>query len=305
MTSSPPLSARLRQREGLWELAERSTRRFAVATSGLRVWPHYLLIGTKRGGTTTLAYALLEHRQVVPMFPSATILPLDEHRKGVHYFDTALANGERWYRSHFATSAYLRARQRLMGVPLVTGEASPYYLYRPGASAQAKALLPQAKILVLLRDPVDRAFSHYKEQRRRGQEPLNTFEEAIDAEPRRLIGEAERLRADPMAVSFAHENQSYVSQGEYAPALSEWLDAFGDQVFVRFSDDFYADGPTIYDEICRFIGIEPRTPPTLRRRNPSSDDRVDPALRQQLREHYAEADEQLEKLLGTVPAWRR
>jgi len=289
----------------LWDLATQTVRRYGVATSGLRTLPDYLLIGTKRGGTTSLAYALLEHHQVIPMFPSATILPLHEHQKGVHYFDTGRAQGDRWYRSHFATRPYVATRRRIVGARVVTGEASPYYLYRPGASHHCRSLVPDARILVLLRDPVERAYSHYKEQRRRGFEPLDSFASAIEAEQSRLVGEVDRLLRDPKAVSFAHENQSYVSQGEYFSALAQWMAAYGDRVLVRFSEDFYADGPGVFDDVCGFLGIESRRSNALQHRNPTSNDELDPVIRRHLRDHYQESDERLEELLGLVPPWRR
>ena len=101
---------------------------------------------------------------------------------------------------------------------MITGEASPYYLFHPAAAERRRALPKARKIVAVLRDPVHRAHSHWKERRRNGVEPLE-FEEALAAEPGRLAGERERLLADPSYYSYAWEQQSYALQSEYAPAL--------------------------------------------------------------------------------------
>src|SRR4029077_8300567 len=140
-------------------------------------------------------------------------------QKGVHYFDSNHARGSRWYRSHFR-SAWARRR-----AGQITGEASPYYLFHPRAPQLAAAEIPDARLIVLLRDPVERTYSHWSEQKRNGVETLS-FEDALAAEPERIAGEAERLLADPDAVSFAYEQQSYALQSEYATSIERWLELF-------------------------------------------------------------------------------
>src|SRR5919201_6138602 len=165
-------------------VAKRALRGFAVATSPLRRLPGFLILGTRRGGTTSLFNYLLEHPSVAPLFPSA------QNIKGVHYFDKQHAKGRAWYRSHFPTVIF-SAFWRVRGYRMIAGEASPYYLFHPWAPQRAHELVPHAKLIVLLRNPVDRAYSHYRERVRNGVEDL-TFEEAIEREPARLAGELDR-----------------------------------------------------------------------------------------------------------------
>ena len=150
---------------------------------GARI-PDFLLVGAKRGGTTSLWRYLSEHPDVLPLFPGP------EKLKGMYYFDEKYRTGDRWYRSHFPTRG--RARRSTRGIRTVVGEATPYYLYHPLAPVRAHAVVPDAHILVVLRDPVERAYSHYKERCANDTEPLS-FADAIAAEPDRL---AARSRPD-------------------------------------------------------------------------------------------------------------
>jgi hypothetical protein len=230
-----------------------------MASAGARPLPDYLIIGAKRSGTTSLHRWLLAHPDVLPLFPSARRLPLRDDIKGVHYFDASPERSVRWYRSHFPTAASRAlASRRGGGARVVAGEASPYYLHHPHAAARAARVVPEARLIVLLRDPVERAWSHWKEQRRRGFEPLATFEEALDAEPARLAGEAERLAADAAYRSFAHEHQSYAATGRYLEPLARWQAAFPpEQLLVLRSEDAFADPQGTFTRVLEFLGLRP------------------------------------------------
>jgi hypothetical protein len=233
-------------------------RAFGVASAPLRPLPDFLIIGAKRSGTTSLHRWLLAHPEVLPLFPSARWLPVRSDIKGVHFFDRA-GRGPWWYRSHFPTRPTRAvAARRAGGARVVAGEASPYYLHHPHAPARAAEVVPGARLLVLLRDPVDRAWSHWKEQRRRGFEPLATFEEALEAEPGRLAGEVERLVADPHHRSFAHEHQSYAATSRYLEALTRWEATFpADQLLVLRSEDLFAEPQATFDRVLDFLGLRP------------------------------------------------
>jgi len=197
--TGPEMASRLNRQAR--ERAKRAMRVYGQATAGLRAGPDFVIIGSKRGGTTSLYNYLLQHPSVQPLFPGR------QRIKGVHYFDSQFARGPRWYRSHFP----LQARGRHLARPwlrqAVAGEASPYYLFHPLAAERLARQVPDVRVIVLLRDPVERAYSHYKERVRNGGESL-TFDEAIAAEPGRLLGEAERITREPGYLSPEHENHS-------------------------------------------------------------------------------------------------
>jgi Sulfotransferase domain len=274
---------------------KRSLRLYGEMTAGLRGLPDFMIIGAKRGGTTSLYNYLLEHPAVLPLLPSR------QHIKGAHFLDSNYHRGTRWYRSHFPTAAWRRLRER--GGPVAVGEASPYYLFHPLAAERAKRLVPDTRLIVLLRDPVERAFSHYKERVRHGAEPL-TFEEALEAEPHRLAGEAERIVREPGYCSFAHEHHSYVAQGRYLEMLPAWLERYGrDRMLIMPSEDFYADPQAAVDRVTAFLGLPPQPLRSRTRHNyhPAADMRPD--TRRRLREQFAEHDRELANLLGMRLDW--
>jgi hypothetical protein len=276
---------------GKWTL-----RHAAMLNAGHRPPPDFLVIGSKRGGTTSLWRYLSAHPGVMPLFPKA------EKIKGAYYFDENYARGERWYLSHFPTR---RQRARLaaeLGYAPVAGEATPYYLYHPLAPSRARALCPDAVIIAVLRNPVERSFSHWKE-RRNHTERLG-FAEALDAEAGRTMGEEQLILRDPTYVSFPHRHQSYVDQSRYAPMLRRWFDAYGrDQVLVEAAEDFYADPRAFLDLVTDRLGIPPVGDIDLRPYNaePSSD--MDPEVRQRLERELRADIEATEELLGRDLPW--
>lgn len=222
--------------------AKRVLRWAGMASASQRPGPELLVVGAKRGGTTSLWKYLDSHPGMLPTFPKA------QNVKGTYFFDEGWHHGERWYRSHFPTRATRAIAARRLGYEPATFEASPYYLFHPHAPTRAQQLVPDAVIVAVLRDPVERAFSHWKE-RRNHTEDLS-FEAALDAEPERTRGEEERMLADPTVVSMAHRHQTYLAQGRYAPMLERWFEAFGrEQVLVTAAEDFYADAQGFCDQI--------------------------------------------------------
>lgn len=275
-----------------------AVRGYGVATAWMRPGPDFLLIGGKRAGSTSLYFALLEHPRIMPLFPSARLLPKDNHTKGVHYFDQHHHRGNAWYRSHFPASPRRAGR--------VTGEGSPYYLFHPLAAERAAREAPHAKILLTVRDPVERAFSHYRERRREGAEPLETFEEALAAEESRLAGEEERIVAQPPYHSYAHEQQSYRAQGEYAPHLRRWLKHFpAEQVHVIVAEEFYEAPQRACDGVAEFLGLAPEPLPAAAGRawNAAPSSKLLPATRESLEAHYAPFNADLADLLGRDLPW--
>lgn len=285
-------------------LGRGATRALGILTASVRPLPDFLIIGAKRGGTTSMFHQLLAHPQVQGLFPSARRLPLRAERKGVHYFDSRFDAGSRWYRSNFPSQPSRALVARRAGGPVLTGESTPYYLFHPHAASRAKLVLPGARVIVLLRDPVDRAHSHYNEQRRRGHEHLATFEEAVRAEPERLQGEHERLTRDATAVSFAHEHQSYVAQGRYLEALEPWLQAFPtEQVHVVRSEDLYADTQSTYDQVVDFLGLPRFVLPDVGPLNATSSPALPGALRERLVAEFAPHNAALEARLDRSFGW--
>ncbi len=286
---------------GALKAAGRSAvRAYGMATATWRPPPEFVIIGAKRSGTTSLFRYLGEHPQVAPLFPSARHLPLmRSDQKGVHYFESNHRRGSRWYRSHFRTA---QARKR---AGQITGEASPYYLFHPRVPQLAAAEIPSARLIALLRDPVERTYSHWSEQRRNGVETLS-FEDALAAEPERLAGELERLLRDPEAVSFPYEQQSYALQSEYATSIERWLAYFPrEQMLVLRSEELYADPQATYDRVTDFLGLERHTLLQPEPWNAAPRTKLAPDVRDALVERFAPSEARLRELVDESLRWER
>lgn len=289
----PPSGTRARARAQ----ARDAIRGLGMLTAGLRTLPDYLIIGTKRGGTTSLARWLLEHPDVRSMFPAR------ETRKGTYYFDVNYHRGHRWYRSHFPTRMAHRVAELQRQQSLLLGDATPYYLHHPHAPIRARQLVPEAKVIALLRNPVDRAQGHWAERSRGGVEHLD-FEAALAAEPSRIEGEEQRMLDDPGYVSFAHQHFSYLDQSHYSRGLTRWMDAYpAGQLLVLRSEDLYADPATVYTQVLDFLGLDHFRPAQLEGWNRSSNDPLDPELRARLHRQLSDDIERVEALLGRSMGW--
>jgi hypothetical protein len=274
-----------------------------MSTAVVRPLPDFLIIGAKRGGTTSLYRYLEAHPAVLPLVPSARHLPLRDNMKGVRYFDTGYHHSRSWYRSHFPTAATRALAGRETGVAPVTGEASPYYLFHPTAAERAATVVAAAKVIVLLRDPVERAYSHHAEQCRSGAEELS-FEEAVRAEPVRLAGEADRIRRDPRYRSHAHQHQSYVAQSRYAESLARWQAHFPpERLLVVCSEELFASPERELHRVQTFLGLPDHCPQDLEARNHAARAPMATDVRRTLEAALWDDVRQLERQVGRAFPW--
>lgn len=252
-----------------------------------RAVPSFLIIGTQKGGTTSLYRWLGQHPQVV-----------EASRKEVHYFDINFSRGERWYRSHFPLLRGLTEGQ-------LTGEGSPYYMCHPHAPARIASLLPDVRLIVLLRNPVERAISHYFHSRRNGREPLE-IQQAMDQEESRLNREWARMQADGAYNSRVHRWYSYKARGRYLEqlqAVQSWFSP--EQLLILRSEDLFEKPQRVYDSVCSHIGI--RTgfqPPNSQAQlvGGYARDQGDP-VRAELQQYFAPHNAALADYLGGDLGW--
>lgn len=257
-------------------------------TVKVRMRPSFLIAGAQRCGTTSLFQMLAKHPDVRP--PAMT--------KGVHYFDTAdrYARGANFYRAHFPMA--LSSRQSK-----VTGEASPYYIFHPLAPQRIAQDLPEARVIVLLRNPVERAYSAHKQETWRGFETL-PFEEALEAESERLDGEEARIIADPGYQSFSHQHHAYVGRGIYTPQLQRMAHAVGrDNLLVLDADRFFADPSEQWSAILHHIGLPsvPLSGAVKANARPSAP--MPSSVRTKLEQTFEASDAALGDFLGHPPSW--
>jgi hypothetical protein len=272
-------------------------RRYGSLTASWRPLPDFLVLGTKRGGSTSAWRYLIQHPQVMPMVTRW------ENLKSPHYFYWHYDKGPDWYRGHFPTVAARAVAQRRLGRPVVTGESSPYYLFDPRVPARVAADLPDARFIVLLRDPVKRAYSHYWERVDNDVEPL-PFDQALAAEEQRVAGELDRMSAEPYYYSRAHDWYTYRERGIYAPQLRRWFEAVGrDRVLVLVSEDMYRDEQAAMGTMAAFLGIEGTPIPDTTQHNYRPCEPMAPEVAAELREFYAPHNAELAELLGRELPW--
>jgi hypothetical protein len=280
-----------------------AVRSAGTATSSLRPLPDFLVIGTKRGGTTSFYFDLIEHPSIMRLFPPPIAGLKRDATKGVHYFDSNFVRGESWYRSYMPTRLSRDLRSRRTGVTSLVGEASPYYLFHPDAARRAHATVPDARLVVLLRDPAMRTYSHWKERRRGNAEDLD-FLAALEAEPARLAGERERLLTEPGYVSYPWEQQSYATQSRYAESLRPWVDLYGrDRLLVLASEDYYADPVRVLGDVDEFLGLPRRAASTGAIRNAAPGQGLPDDLRERLATEFADDIAALSALVGRTFPW--
>ncbi len=256
--------------------------------------PDFAIIGAQRCGTTSLYRALTEHDDIGELVIGA---------KGAHYFDTNYSRSLDWYQAHFPTERE-RAREAGACRRLIVGESSPYYFFHPAVAERLHAVASDVRLIVLLRDPVARAYSQYQHMIWEGHEHLPTFEQAIEAEADRLVGATEYLLEDPSHRSSAHQHASYLARGHYAEQLERYLALFSaEQMLVLITEQLVADPQAGLEQIQSFLGVEPSSAVVLRQHNSGSYDPIRPSTRRSLESHFAASSQRLTELTGLEPPW--
>jgi hypothetical protein len=195
--------------------------------------PDFLIVGAAKCGTTSLASWLDAH-------PQGFIAPLKE----VSYFalDHVYQRGPEWYATNFEQAGDARA----------VGEATPNYMFYPWSVERIARDLPAVRLIVCLRNPADRAYSHYLHWRDRLMFEHRSFARAIDEELAAGASEAAIHQPRRKPPYFG-----YVARGRYAEQLERLEAAFGrERLHVVLLDDMRADPAAAYAGVCRFLGLD-------------------------------------------------
>jgi hypothetical protein len=278
--------------------ARRAAHSISVSTGrlthGARMLPGFLIVGAQRCGTTSMYRTLSQH----PAILKAVL------HKGVHYFDTGYDHGLAWYQGHFPLRARAALARRAAGDVPLTFESSPYYMFHPLAAERISRDLPGVKLLVLVRDPVERAYSAHAHELARGFE-TEPFERALELEDQRLAGQAEKIVSQPGYQSHSYQHQAYLTRGHYADQLERLDERFGrDRVHVADSGQFFTDPERVYDGVLEFLGLRHHGYPVFERHNARPRAPMPETLRATLGDHFLPYDERLAQWLGQPPSWR-
>lgn len=254
--------------------------------------PDFLIIGAQKGGTTSLYAHLTQHPNVSRAF-----------EKEVRYFNDHFAEGVDWYKAHFPTVAYRELMTRRLGNSLITGEGEPSYLANPVVPQRVLDLTPDVKLIVMLRDPVSRAYSHYQHRFTRNRE-TRTFEEVVAADKEVLKDGWENIPTGNLK-SLGHLHYSYLPRGVYADQVSNWLSVFPREqfLFIR-AEDFFADTQEIYNETLDFLGLPEHNLEERRRHNVGKyAEPMSAAMKQDLADYFLPHNQRLYEILGRDFGW--
>lgn len=245
--------------------------------------PDFILVGAQKSATGFLRKFIAMHPQVVWA---------QNHE--VHFFDKNFEKGTQWYQNQFFDRPT---------PDHIIGEKTPAYMALPFVPKRIFSLYPKTKIIMILRNPVSRAYSHYQFNVRRGLENLS-FEEAIKAEPSRVTEGKQKTRKN-----FHYENHismrySYLGLGIYDKQIQRWLDYFPrEQILILKFDDLVQDPQKMMDEIFTFLGLPPFENIPFENTKETHYEPMIPATRQKLIEFFRPYNQQLQKLLDQEFPW--
>ena len=271
-------------------LGRRGARRLRGRILGrTHLQPDFIIIGAARSGTTHLLGQLNAHPNVL------------EGPAETHFFDShRYTYGLGWYRLRFPANRDRRHAYRDGLHPVLTGESSPSYLSHPNAPARVARAVPRAKLLVLLRDPAERAASHWAWCLRQCGE-TRTLREAVEAE----IGPP----GDTGGIRVPHDKRVndplVVRRGLYLPQLERWRTHCPDDLLMVIqSEHWFRDASAVMAEVCDYLGIARRDqlPRVMRNRNKPHEP-FDEAAIARLREFYRPYNAELAEYLGMDLDW--
>jgi hypothetical protein len=242
--------------------------------------PFFLGLGVQKGGTTTLQGLMAQHPQL--WLPAS---------KEVHYFTLHYNRGVDWYRDQFVGAS---PNQRC-------GDITPYYIFHPQAPLRIHHLLPEARLIVLLRDPVERALSQVFHSQRLGLEPLE-LEQALSAEEARLAG-AEAVLARRDGRHMSHQEHSYLARSRYEEQLVRYRGLFReDQLMVCRSEDFFEQPALFWGKLLGFLQLDPHPFPEVMAANVGRGEALSVPLevRQRVREQLQPTYEAMKQDYGLV-----
>ena len=212
--------------------------------------PNFLIVGAAKSGTTSLYHYLSQHPDIfMPMWKELSFFsrdpfgPLHKVKKPEYYY-----------------KVFAKARNQS-----AVGEASTSYLYDESAPRQIKKLLGTIKIIIVLRNPVDMAYSLYNHQVRREGETLNTFESALAAEDNRRKNITFRKKSYGW-----HANYYYYHRGLYFKQVKRYLEAFGkNNVLILLFDELMCNSAAVAQKAFRFLGVNDAFMPIIKVHNPA------------------------------------
>lgn len=267
-------------------------RKYCKTTHCFHTLPNFLIIGAAKCGTSSLYDYLMQH----PCIGGSLT-------KQIHFFDRYYDRQTSWYKVCFPFVWEKFFIEKIKGKKFVTGEATPHYMTHPLAAKRAHKVVSDAKIIVMLRNPVDRAYSHYNMEKANKKEELS-FEEAIEKEPERITGEFEEMLNNKNNSGRNYPHRAYIKSGEYLEQIKRWREFYTKENFMYIKSEEFNKNPSyVYNDVLKFLGLPPfelKTYEKIRKRNYQ---KMNPDTRKKLIEYFRPYNEELYELLGVNFGW--
>lgn len=269
----------------------------ALSLSNFHILPDFIIIGAQKGGTTALFEYLSNHPQVKP-----------SKIKEIQFYDMNYTKGLEWYKSHFPCHILPDRGGNSFFRSWITGEASPYYLRSFWAPQRLAEVCRQTRktpqLIVLLRDPVLRAYSQYQMSRLQYEVEDRPFIDALAAELERLSGEEEKTRLNPTYTSLSDMLFGYKRLGHYAEQLEHWFHFFPKESFLIVQSENLNKHPDqTFDQVTKFLKLKAWRPKKFDLKNARSYPKIDALEKETLKEYFNEKNEKLFSLIGQRFDW--
>ncbi|MDF1672841.1 MAG: sulfotransferase domain-containing protein [Vicingaceae bacterium] len=258
-------------------------------TSNYRIKPSFFIIGVQKGGTTSLSKYLEQHTEVIPA-----------QRKDVFYFnnDSHYQKGINWYKAHFALKAYKKIYDLKNNTNAITYDSTPNYFDIPEAAQRIHSFNPNAKLILLLRNPIDRAWSNYQMAKKFGFETLS-FEEALKLEN-------DRLNLPNQTHNYIYQRLSYKKRGIYINNIKPWINTFSkENILILNSESLFKDTANTYNKILDFLNLKPTKKIDFKPINQGNySEKMNPKTREMLVNFYQPFNQELYNLLDVDYGWK-
>jgi len=288
------LRSRLVKHQKLHNFIRSLDRVYCNLTGFAHVLPDFYLIGAQKCGTSALYDYLVQHPCIHPCTT-----------KEPRFFDKYYKRGINWYKSCFPSTFQKKIESKIFHRKFLTGEATERYFEYPHVPERIKSITPNSKFIVLLRNPIDRAYSHYNMRYKSKKEALS-FEQAINCEKERTHDEFKKMLNDENYYSKDYFHHSYLERGIYFGKLKRWMQVFPKEQFLIIqSEEFFKDPNNIYNQVLKFLDLPNWKLQEYKKIGAGVYKRpeIEPTLKKKLVDFFKLYNEDLYKFLGIRYDW--
>ena len=270
-----------------------SQRFYGNITSPIRILPDFLIAGFNRSGT----HSLFEYMGQHPNIKNA-------NRREIHYFTLSYWRGLNWYKSYFPTIIYKKYFEIKNKERFLTGEATPHYIFHPLAIRRIHKIIPNIKLIVILRNPIDNAYSHYHHYKKGGIEK-ESFEDAVETDKQRYQILKQLYETNQVKEHTLKEiKMSYVSYATYLKHIKQLLKIFSrEQILFLKNKDLNENPQLVLNKVFKFLQLKEFIVEDLEKRNVGKYEIMKPETRKKLAEYFEPYNKELEELVGITFDW--